>query len=112
MEVQAALKEMEIHHPKVEKKKFKEYLLEGLMIFIAVTLGFFAENIREHLADKEKAKQGIETIITSIASDTMQLNNIIASNKLSLYYLNKFIKLKGSDFSADKTKREFYEDVA
>jgi hypothetical protein len=32
---------MEVHHhPKVEKKNFKEYLLEGLMIFIAVTMGF------------------------------------------------------------------------
>jgi hypothetical protein len=39
---------MEVHHhPDVEKKSFKEYLLEGLMIFIAVSLGFFAEQIRE-----------------------------------------------------------------
>ena len=41
---------MEVHHhPQVEKKNLKEYLLEGLMIFIAVTLGFFAENIRENV---------------------------------------------------------------
>ena len=34
---------MEVHHhPKVEKKNFKEYLFEGLMIFLAVMLGFFA----------------------------------------------------------------------
>lgn len=38
---------MEVHHhPHVEKKGFKEYLLEGLMIFVAVTMGFFAETIR------------------------------------------------------------------
>jgi hypothetical protein len=37
---------MEVHHhPHVEKKSFKEYLLEGLMIFVAVTMGFFAETI-------------------------------------------------------------------
>jgi hypothetical protein len=53
------------------------------MIFLAVTLGFFAENIREHRADNEKAKQGIETIITSIVSDTVQLSNVIASNRIS-----------------------------
>jgi hypothetical protein len=47
---------MEVHHhPHVEKKSFKEYLLEGLMIFLAVTMGFFAENIREHFSEK-KAK--------------------------------------------------------
>src|SRR5215471_5281072 len=45
---------MEVHHhPHVEKKRFKEYFLEFLMIFLAVTLGFFAENIREHFAEKK-----------------------------------------------------------
>ena len=39
---------MEVHHhPDVEKKGIKEYILEGIMIFIAVTMGFFAESIRE-----------------------------------------------------------------
>lgn len=106
---------MEVHHhPDLghKGKKFKEYFLEFLMLFLAVTLGFFAENIREHLADEKKAKQSIETIITSIASDTSQLNNIITSDKLSLYYLNKFIKLKASDLFENKTKREFYVDAA
>ena len=47
---------MEVHHhPHVEKKNFKEYLLEGLMIFVAVTLGFFAETIRESISEHERA---------------------------------------------------------
>jgi hypothetical protein len=42
---------MEVHHhPEVDKKGFKEYLLEGLMIFLAVTMGFFAENLRESIS--------------------------------------------------------------
>jgi hypothetical protein len=33
---------MEVHyHPNVEKKNFKEYFLGFLMIFLAVTMGFF-----------------------------------------------------------------------
>jgi hypothetical protein len=109
------IENMEVHHhPDLhhKPKKWKEYFLEFLMIFLAVTLVFFAENIREHFTDKEKAKQSIETIITAIASDTSQLNDIIASNRLSLSFLTKFVKLRGSDFSENKTKREFYEDVA
>jgi hypothetical protein len=48
---------MEVHHhPHVEKKGFKEYCLEFLMIFLAVTLGFFAENIREHIAEKKELR--------------------------------------------------------
>jgi len=47
---------MEVHHhPQVEKKGFKEYFLEFLMIFLAVTLGFFAENIREKITEHKKA---------------------------------------------------------
>jgi len=43
---------MEVHHhPHVEKKSFKEYILEGIMIFIAVSMGFAAESLREHLVN-------------------------------------------------------------
>jgi hypothetical protein len=36
---------MEVHHPPdlhYDKRRFREYLLEFEMIFLAVTLGFFA----------------------------------------------------------------------
>ena len=42
---------MEVHkhpHNVTHPKKWSEYLLEFLMIFLAVTLGFIAENIHEH----------------------------------------------------------------
>src|SRR5579862_4161930 len=53
---------MEVHHhPHVEKKNFKEYFIEFLMIFLAVTMGFFAESIREHFTDKNNTKEYLET---------------------------------------------------
>lgn len=43
--------------PPIKKvKPFKTYLFEGLMIFLAVLLGFFAENMREEYADKNREK--------------------------------------------------------
>jgi hypothetical protein len=33
-------------------KNFKEFLLELAMIFLAGSMGFIDENIREHFADK------------------------------------------------------------
>ncbi len=52
---------MEIHHhPEPGKKNFKEYFLEFLMIFLAVTLGFFAENLREHFAQNSSTKEYLE----------------------------------------------------
>ncbi len=66
---------MEVHHhPHIEKKSFKEYLLEGLMIFLAVTMGFIAENIREYFGDKAKEKEYIENIKKDLVRDTVNLN--------------------------------------
>lgn len=43
---------MEVHkhpHHVTHKKKWGEYFLEFLMLFLAVFLGFLAENFREHV---------------------------------------------------------------
>src|SRR6202451_2524763 len=72
---------MEVHHhPNVEKKNFKEYFLEFLMIFLAVTMGFFAESIREHLADSSKEKQYIKSMIADLRNDTAMLKDVIDNN--------------------------------
>jgi len=66
---------MEVHHhPHVEKKNFKEYFLEFLMIFLAVTLGFFAENIRENYVEHKSAREYASLLIEDLATDTVELN--------------------------------------
>ncbi len=61
---------MEVHHhPKVEKKGFKEYILEGLMIFLAVTMGFFAENLREKITDDQKIHECMQSMVSDLQSD-------------------------------------------
>lgn len=68
---------MEVHHhPEIEKKTFKEYLLEGFMIFIAVMMGFFAENIRENITNKEHARQLTSQLVQDLKTDTARLNGI------------------------------------
>jgi len=72
---------MEVHHhPHVEKKNFKEYFLEFIMIFLAVTLGFFAENVREHISDNSKEKDYIVSIIQDMKKDSATLTNYIYKN--------------------------------
>ncbi len=68
---------MEVHHhPHLEHKEkpWKEYLLEGLMIFLAVSLGFIAENIREHLSEENKKKELIEMVSLDFQRDIKQLD--------------------------------------
>jgi hypothetical protein len=55
---------MEVHHhPDIhhKRKHFREYVLEFFMIFLAVTMGFFAESIREHFVESRNTRQYLET---------------------------------------------------
>ena len=53
---------MEVHHHAHNadghrgKKKWTHYLWEFLMLFLAVTLGFFVENQREHYIEHKREK--------------------------------------------------------
>ena len=80
---------MEVHHPHhpSHKKKWSEYFLEFLMLFLAVTLGFFAENIREHQVLVERKNQNLEGIVQDLRKDSFQLAEriseyVIAMNNL------------------------------
>ena len=70
----STLTTMEVHHhPEVEKKGLKEYVLEGLMIFLAVTMGFFAESLREHITNSEHVKQLSSQLAQDLKTDTLHL---------------------------------------
>ena len=79
---------MEVHHhPKVEKKNFKEYFLEFLMIFLAVTLGFIAENIREHITETKSAHQYLESYRNDLLQNQRRLKiyDSLYTNGLPVY---------------------------
>ncbi len=65
---------MEVHHhPDLQhkKKNFKEYFLEFLMIFLAVTMGFIAESLREKINDHTKEKEYMSSMIQDLQADTV-----------------------------------------
>jgi hypothetical protein len=69
---------MEVHHhPEVEKKGLKEYILEGLMIFLAVMMGFFAESLREHISEQQRAQEYATTLYSDLKADTAVLNKYL-----------------------------------
>jgi len=78
---------MEVHHhPDLhhKKKNFKEYFLEFLMIFLAVTLGFFAESLREHVNDNPKEHEYIVALKKNLATDTVNLSTWIQAFNLRI----------------------------
>jgi len=76
IENQKSTIEMEPHiHPHIHhEKKWKDYLFEFLMLFLAVSGGFFAENIREHSVENKRAKVFAESMLEDLKADTVELN--------------------------------------
>lgn len=69
---------MEVHHhPHTERKKWTHYFWEFLMLFLAVFCGFLAENIREHMIEKERGNQYIHSFYEDLLSDTIKMSNTI-----------------------------------
>jgi hypothetical protein len=63
---------MEVHHHAHHggKKNWKSYFWEFLMLFLAVTLGFFVENQREHYVESVRARDFSKTLVKDLQNDT------------------------------------------
>lgn len=100
---------MEVHHhPEVEKKGLKEYLLEGIMIFIAVTMGFFAESLREHINDRHKAREFAETMVSDLKADTVSLSKYIKYTDDATRNVDTLMKLLSSSEPKDIPSGKLY----
>ena len=65
---------MEVHHHTLTPgKKWTHYFWEFLMLFLAVTLGFFMENQREHYVERQRAHEFAESLVADLKKDTAQL---------------------------------------
>ena len=68
---------MEVHHHAHKPKNWKEYITEFLMLFLAVSLGFLAENIRESYVEKERAHDLATALYTDIKNDEERMRAFI-----------------------------------
>jgi len=68
---------MEVHaHTHTPRKKWTHYFWEFFMLFLAVTLGFFVENQREHYVENQREKKYIQSFYQDLSADEndLQLN--------------------------------------
>ena len=94
---------MEVHkhpHHVTHKKKWGEYLLEFFMLFLAVFLGFVAENIRENISKHEKEKQLMVWMVEDLRSDKVQLDSLIIINQNIFNKMNTMRRLVYSETHA------------
>jgi len=99
---------MEVHHhPHVPhgRKKFVEYLLEFMMIFLAITMGYFAESFREHLTEKKLEREFIGALVKELKSDSKQITNVL-NDTVSFKKLDTLgLFLLGRNYDNENTKR-------
>ena len=66
----------EIRRAKIRKKKssLKKYLIEFVLVFGAIVLGFFAENLREYYGDRVKEREFAALLVEDLRTDSINLN--------------------------------------
>jgi hypothetical protein len=61
---------MEVHHPHHPPKSLKDYASEFIVIFVALTLGFFVENQREHYIEGLREKELAKSLYKDLLADS------------------------------------------
>jgi len=92
---------MEVHHHAHHhgKKNWKSYFWEFLMLFLAVTLGFFVENQREHYIENLRANEFSKSLIKDLQNDLVAIQK--HKKTASMY-----IALADSSINLSQTKLE------
>jgi len=104
------IENMEVHkhpHHVTHKKKWGEYVLEFFMLFLAVFLGFVAENIRETSVEHEHEKQFAIELYSEFYADSIgftQKLNARLDKENDCDYLYSYIK----DSSLTELPKAFY----
>jgi|GEM_PF-1322178 len=90
-------------------KSLKAYVYEGLMIFFAVSLGFIAENIRDTVAERNKERVLMESVVTNLKIDTAALNIVIEGNIKKNRVFDSLIVLANQNLNDTLIRKQFYE---
>jgi len=68
---------MEVHHHShTPRKKWTHYFWEFLMLFLAVTAGFLAENLREHRIEHGREKELMHSLLQDLEADIYQIDSL------------------------------------
>ncbi len=90
---------MEVHHHPHSsdpdshrgRKKWTHYFWEFFMLFLAVTLGFFMENQREHFVENHRAKLMAQSLLNDLKTDTAFLQKLTEQRKQKILVLDSLM---------------------
>ena len=94
---------MEVHHHShTPRKKWTHYFWEFFMLFLAVTLGFFVENQREHYVEHIREKQYIKLMVADLQADTTMMNSVLTTLEVRAMNVDSMLMLLTSNPVSDE----------
>jgi len=86
-------KELQDLKVKSKKSSWQKYVTEFLMLFAAITLGFFAENQREKWGENERGVQYAQRLVEDLDLDSIRMEEVKVNYALKEQQINTLIPL-------------------
>ncbi|MBC7873642.1 MAG: hypothetical protein H7Y01_06590 [Ferruginibacter sp.] len=91
---------MEVHaHTHTARKKWTHYFWEFLMLFLAVSLGFYAENTREVILHKKEVKSQLNAMLSDLQSDITLFDSVTDRNSYGAQMADSLVEMLHSDIT-------------
>lgn len=89
-------------------KKPKDYFFDFFMLFLAVTLGFFVNNMNENLSERQREKQYMISLINDLKIDTAQIREIHSSITSLIVSVDSLMKILENKDQKNFTNNLYY----
>ena len=100
---------MEVHqHTHTPRKKWTHYFWEFFMLFLAVTLGFFVENQREHYVEHRREKQYMQSMVEDLIKDIQLLEKESAATIQQFNGLDSLVQIISRGKLEEEEIRKMY----
>jgi hypothetical protein len=101
---------MEVHHHSHgHGAGWKHHAREFLMLFAAVTLGFFAENVREHYVERHRERDYLAKIAQDLRTDLQAMEASLPTEQTRLAAGTRVMELYDSRDYARQTGEFYYQ---
>jgi hypothetical protein len=83
----------QVHNP---RKTPKDYFFDFFMLFLAVTLGFFVNNLNENFSERQREKQYMTSLINDLRIDTAEIRDIQSSIAIRIAGIDSLMDILGN----------------
>ena len=97
--------DMEVHHHAHDpaaphhKKNWKSYFWEFLMLFLAVSLGAYVENLRESMLHKKEMNTQLNSMLSDLQSDIILFDSVTDRNSYGALMADSLVEMLHSDIT-------------